>query len=96
MAFLNQAERQKLADELKNMDFNKAKRKLYRMDPKGQMAYFRNNQTATTFETRFDLHGLGTRVRLIESEALTPVGGKYKARYHLDEVIVEPTPENRT
>jgi hypothetical protein len=46
--------------------------------------------------TRFELDGLGTRVTLIERYEPTERGGKLRARFELLDVVVEPTPDNRT
>jgi hypothetical protein len=104
MAFLNRAEREQLLNDLKTMKFNRAKGKLRRMDPKGHIAYFRNAQESGSLSTRFELHGLGTVVTLIERNSATlktnDAAGANKVRskseYVLSEVVVEPTPENRT
>ena len=99
MAFLNQEEREKLLNELKDMSFNKAKGKVRRLDPKGRLAYYRNVQnTANRLYTRYELPGLGTIVTLVEQESEKPLknGEKLKAEYELAEVIVEPTADNRT
>ncbi len=95
MAFLNQQEREQLAAQLRNMDFNKAKNKLLRMDPKGRLAYFRNSQRPDTYHTRFELSGLGTRVTLVERRFVDEQNGKLHSRFVLEDVIVEPTPDNR-
>lgn len=99
MAFLNQQERDKLLNELKGMNFNKAKAKVRRLDPKGRLAYLRNVQnSANQLYTRYDLPGLGARVTLIEQETEKPIkdSNKLKAEFELMDVIVEPMPENRT
>lgn len=103
MAYLTREEREKLLDELKNMSFNRAKGKLRRMDKKGVMAYYRNSQTIGRWMTRFDLHGLGTVVTLVEQEIETPdrtdapgsASVRQKSEPQLVEVIVAPMPENR-
>lgn len=99
MAFLNQQEREKLQKELKDMSFNKAKAKVRRLDPKGRLAYYRNVQnSANRLYTHYELPGLGTRVTLIEQESKKPLKGgeKLKVQYELVDVIVEPTPDNKT
>lgn len=96
MAFLNAAEREALLNELKKMNFKQAKNKLQRMDPKGRLAVYRNVQQPGRWLTRFDLHGLGTRVTLVENKTTYSVAGKTKADFELVEVVVEPTAENRT
>ena len=96
MAFLNQQERDKLAKDLSGMKFNKAKHKLSRMDPKGRLAFYRNNQSTDRYFTRFNLEGLGTRVTLVERHSLLGSDSRAKAQWVLTDVIVEPTPDNRT
>lgn len=102
MAYLNQQEREKLLNELKDMSFNKAKGRLRRLDPNVRLAYHRNVQnTANRLYTRFDLPSLGTRVTLVENASFTPIEseinlGALRRKTDLVEVIVEPTPENKT
>lgn len=98
MAYLNAQEREDLLKELSKMNFNRAKGKLRRMDPKAKLGIYRTVQITGEWITRYDLLGLGTRVTLIEDRA--PLADDPKLRQKLDyqlvEVIVEPLPENRT
>ena len=102
MAYLNQQEREKLLNELKDMSFNKAKAKVRSLDPKGRLAYYRNVQnTANRLYTRYELPGLGTRVTLVEEGDLSPLNNenyptRLRSKKSLVEVIVEPTTDNRT
>lgn len=96
MAYLNAQERENLRTELKNLSFGAAKFKLHRLDKKGRLAYLRNNQRTGQWMTRFELDGLGTRVTLIERYESIERGGKLRAQFDLLDVVVEPTPENRT
>jgi len=97
MAFLNKQEREALLNELAGMKFSRARWKLARIDPKGRLAYIRNSQASGQFWARYELTGLGTRVTLIEEHSSTQEkAGPIKADFQLVEVIVEPTPENRT
>ncbi len=102
MAYLNQQEREKLLNELKDMNFNKAKSKVRSLDPKGRLAYARNAQnTANRLYTRIDLPSLGTRVTLVEQANYRPVEsemnpGTMSRRTELVEVIVEPTSDNKS
>jgi hypothetical protein len=97
MAFLNKQEREALLNELAGMKFNRAQWKLARLDPKGRLAYIRNAQAPGQLWTRYELTGLGTRVTLIEEHSSqADKAGKSKADNALIEVVVEPTPENRT
>lgn len=97
MAFLDKNEREQLYNELKSMSFNRARGKLRRIDPKGRLAYLRNVQNVGEWVTRYELPGLGTRVTLVESfETNEKRTGKIKSEYTLVNVIVEPTPENKT
>jgi hypothetical protein len=98
MAFLNRQEREELRAQLERMTFNQAKGRLRRLDPKGRLAFYRNNQHTGRLLTRFDLEGLGTRVTLVEQAKDTPIpeSARRKAGYELIDIVVEPTPENRT
>lgn len=99
MAFLNQQEREKLLNELKGMNFNKAKGKVRRLDPKGRLSYYRNVQdSANRLYTHYELPGMGVRVTLIEQGTEKPLeeSSKLATKYQLVEVVVEPTPENKT
>ena len=96
MAYLNAQERQALVDELKIMSFNGAKGKVRGLDPKGRLAYYRNAQEVGRWMTRYELPTLGTRVTLVESHREVGKDSKVKSEFQFDEVILEPTPDNRT
>ena len=96
MAFLNAQEREALLQQLKTMNYGQAKWKLLHIDPNGRIAYFRNNQQSGKYLTRFELKGMGTRVTLVETLGTKQQGGHNKDDFHLVDVIVEPTPDNRT
>lgn len=96
MAYLNEQERDKLLDELKDMKFNRAKGKLERIDPKGRLVYFRNAQMSGEWHTKFVLEGLGTIVTLVEKNKTANTDAKNKQDYEFVNIIVEPTPGNRT
>lgn len=95
MAFLNTQERQALLDELKSMNFNQAKWKLQHLDPKGRLAFYRNAQGVNRWMTRYVLQGLGTQVTLVEKNQVQQKDSKFKSKFDLVEIIVEPMPENR-
>ncbi len=105
MAYLNRQEREALLNQLTSMSFNQAKGKLRRMDAKGKLAVLRNAQATGEYHTRFDLYGLGVVVTLIEREisddqvsgsepGAAPI--RLKPVFQLDEVIIDPMPENHT
>jgi hypothetical protein len=96
MAYLNASEREALLNELQNMNFNRARGKLRRMDPKGRLAFFRNVQNVNEWTTRYDLEGLGTRVTLVESRENRPKGIVVVPKFELSRIIVEPMPGNNT
>lgn len=97
MPYMNTQEREKLLNDLKGLDFIKAKRKLFLIDQKGRLAFFRNAQHSGQLETRFELEGLGTRVTLIEkhSRELDEKKQVWNSNYELIDVVVEPLPGNR-
>lgn len=97
MAFLNKEERDALLDEIKDLKFNQIKGRLRGKDPKNRLAYYRNVQRVNEWTTRYVLPTLGTQVTLVENLEVNEAGKTIvKTDYHLVEIIVEPTPENRT
>lgn len=96
MAYLNEQERLALLNELSRMDFNQARRKLRHLDPRGRLVYYRNAQEVGRLLTRYDLPSLGTRVTLVENHHDVKKNSKIRSEFQLVEVIIEPTPDNRT
>ena len=96
MAYLNEQQRLALLNELKDMSFNQAKGKVRSLDPKARLAYYRNAQQVGRWLTRYDLPTLGTRVTLVETHRDVGNGSTVKAEFQFEEVIVEPTPDNKT
>ncbi len=94
MAFLNQAERAALLDDLKRMKFNRAKYKLLRLDPKGRLVYYRNVQQSGEWHTKIVLEGMGTAVTLVEVNHADNDQPRNRQRFEFVNIIVEPTPEN--
>ena len=98
MADLNEQERQKLRDDLLNLNFNQANGRLKRMDRSGRLVYYRSAQQVGRWLTRYELKALGTRVTLVEEHYDTPDRrneARTRAQFDLLDVIVEPTPDNR-
>lgn len=96
MAYLNEQERDKLLNQLKDMKYGKAKGKLARMDPKGRLAYYRNVQQSGEWHTKFVLEGLGTIVTLVEKLHNQNDQARNKQDFEFVNIIVEPTAENHT
>lgn len=96
MAYLNTQEREELLQELSKLNYMQAKRKIRNMDPKSRLGVYRNVQDVNCWVTRYTLPSLGTKVTLIESHHLEGDARVKESDYDLTEVIVEPTPENRT
>lgn len=96
MAYLNASERGQLLEELRGMKFGRAKSKLSRMDPAGRLAYYRNAQQAGEWHTRFILEGLGTIVTLVEINHASNDQPSNKQRFEFVNIIVEPTPANKS
>lgn len=96
MAYLNEQDRDTLLDDLKSMDFNRAKGKLQRMDPKGRLAYYRNVQMAGESHTKYILEGLGTIVTLVEINHTQNTEARNNQNYEFVNIIVEPTAGNST
>jgi hypothetical protein len=105
MAYLNRDEREKLLNELTTMSVSRARGKLRRMDPKVKLAYLRNMQESGEYWTRLDLPTCGVVVTLVERATEKQIADKefsgsmsvrLQPEFYLAEVMVEPTPENRT
>ncbi len=97
MAFLNKEERDALLEEIKDLKFDQIKGRLRGKDPRNRLAYYRNVQNVNQWVTRYVLPSLGTQVTLVESLDMTPSSKTLvKTSYHLVEIVVEPTSENRT
>ena len=97
MAYLNNAQRKTLLDDLSGMKFNRAKFKLLRMDPDGRLAYFRNVQQTGEWHTKVILDGLGTAVTLVEVRPRARITRRSnKQKFEFVNVIVEATPDNRS
>ena len=96
MAFLNEAQRQTLLNDLSGMKFDRAKSKLSRLDTKGRLLYYRNVQQSGEWHTKFILEGLGTAVTLVEVNHAANDQYRNKQNFEFTNIIVEPTPDNRT
>jgi len=93
MAFLNKDERDALLDEIKDKNFNRIRNHLYAKDQKGRLGYYRNVQESGKWMTRYILEGLGTQVTVVETLRDNARGNKKE--YVMEEIMVEPMPENR-
>lgn len=99
MAYLNSDERDQLAQELVNLNFNRARGRLRRMDSKLRLGVYRNVQNVGEWMTTYDLPGRGVRITLIETLDYAEDrqrAGRQRSDFALTKVIVEPTPDNRT
>jgi len=98
MAYLNAEQRKELAQDLVNQKFNKAKWRLLKMDPKGRLVYFRNTQEVDYLMTRFELPTSGVTVTLYEhpGSKTDPITHKTKVANSMAQVVVEPTPDNKS
>lgn len=88
--FLNKEERDALLDEIKDKKFNQIKGRLLQANG-ARLGYFRNVQQTGKWMTRIILDAHGTQVTLVETRTHEGV----EMRYHLQEIVVEPTSENR-
>lgn len=104
MAYLNREEREALAHELTTMSAGKARGKLRRMDANVKLRFLRNAQQTGEYLTSLDLPGQGVTVTLVEHETEAQVASdkpgaapiRLKPDFYLDQVIVDPMPENHT
>lgn len=95
---MNTQEREQLERELRDLnDFIQVKRRLFTVDQKGRLAFYRNAQHSNQLETRFVLEGLGTRVTIIEKQhqELDEKEQFYNSTFELVDIVVEALPENR-
>lgn len=91
MAYLNKSERDALLEELRGKRFERCQRILVLKDENVRLKYYRNVQETDRWMTRYVLPSLGTQVTLVEG--LSTEGGN--RNFSLNEIIVEPTPDNR-
>lgn len=99
MAYLNEREREELANALIQKTYLQAKRTVRNMDRQSKLGVMRNMQQTGELLTSYTLPNKGARVSLIEKRT----GGydgtpdtRQRADYELVRVVVEPTPDNRT
>lgn len=91
MAYLNKSDRDALLEELRGKRFERCQRILVLKDQNVRLKYFRNIQEIDRWMTRYVLPDLGTQVTLVEG--LSVAGGN--RTFTLNEIIIEPTPDNR-
>jgi hypothetical protein len=91
MAYLNKSERDALLEELRGKRFERCQRILVLRDQNVRLKYFRNIQETDRWMTRYVLPDLGTQVTLVEG---LNVAGNNRT-FTLNEIIVEPTADNR-
>ncbi|MCE2472654.1 MAG: hypothetical protein J4G18_12315 [Anaerolineae bacterium] len=96
MAFLNQAQRKSLLDELSGMKLWRAKFKLRLMDPKCRLRYLRNVQQTGEWHTSYILETLGAQVTLVEVNHAANDQYRNQQNFEFVNVIVEPTPDNNS
>lgn len=99
MAYLNSDERDQLAQDLVNVNFNRARGRLRRMDSQVRLGVYRNVQNVGEWMTTYHLPSRGVRVTLIETLGYQDDrkrAGRQRSDFELTKVIVEPTPDNRT
>ena len=96
MAYLNQQERDQMAEDLKDKTRQQIRGYVNRRDPKTRLAYWRNAQESGKWMTRYVLPTLGTMVTVYESVAEKPKGWFNKRDYTIEQIVVEPTANNRT
>jgi hypothetical protein len=95
MAFLNKQERDALLNDIQNKNFNGIRGYVHGKDTKARLAYFRNVQESGKWMTRYVLEGLGTRVTVYEKIIEDNKVWFSKRKYEIDQIVVEPTANNR-
>ena len=96
MAYLNKQERDKLAEDIKNKTFQQIRGYVNRKDKKARLAYFRNVQESGKWMTRYVLESFGTQVTVYEAPDEKNADGKIiQRKFRIDQIVVEPTGDNR-
>lgn len=90
MAYLNQAEREQLLEELRGKNFKQIKNRLARMGERSRLKYFRNSQEVGRWLTAYVIDDMGIEVTLVETT--DSLDGK--RQWTLQEIIIAPTPDN--
>jgi hypothetical protein len=96
MAYLTQHERDKIAEEIKDMSPGQLRGYANRKDPKARLAYWRNAQESGKWMTRYVMDSLGTMITIYETFDEKPKGWFSQRKYRIEQIVVEPTPNNRT
>jgi hypothetical protein len=95
MAFLNKQERDALLNDIKEKNFNGIRGYVHGKDAKARLAYFRNVQESGKWMTRYVLEGLGTKVTVYEKIYAEKKDGFSERKYEIEQIVVEPTANNR-
>lgn len=99
MAYLNENEREELANALIEKTYLQAKRTVRNMDRQSKLGVLRNMQRSGELLTSYTLPNKGAVVSLIEKRKTGYDGTpdqRQDANYELVRVVVEPTADNRT
>jgi hypothetical protein len=98
MTYLNAEQREQFAQGLAKQKFNQAKWRLLKMDPKGRLVFFRNTQDVGYLMTRFELPTSGVMVTLYEhpGSKTDSITKKTTVANSMAQVVVEPTPDNKS
>lgn len=96
MAYLNKEERDKMAEDIKDKTRQQIRGYVNGKDAKARLAYWRNVQESGKWMTRYVLESLGTIVTIYEVLDDKDHGWFSKRDFKIEQIIVEPTPSNRT
>jgi hypothetical protein len=96
MAYLNKQERDQMAQDLKDKTRQQIRGYVNRKDKATRLAFWRNAQESGKWMTRYVLPNLGAIVTVYESLDEKPKGWFNKRDYRIEQIEVEPTPNNRT
>ena len=95
MAFLNKDERDALLNDIKDKNLGGIRFYVHNKDNKARLAYYRNVQESGKWMTRYVLEGLGTQVTVYERINADNKGWFSKRKYEIEQIVVEPTANNR-
>ncbi|MDQ7028173.1 MAG: hypothetical protein Q9P01_11260 [Anaerolineae bacterium] len=96
MAYLNKQERDQMAEEIKDKSPSQIRGYVNGKDKKARLAYWRNVQESGKWMTRYIMDSLGTMVTIYETFDEESKGWFNQRKYRVAQIVVEPSPNNRT
>ncbi len=90
---MNAQERQKLAEKLAKLDYQKARKEVRRLDPDADLKMWQNSVGDGEYHTTYDCPNLAVRVILVEKPRATERGPRINMEFYYTEArVVEHAP----